>query len=54
MLRFVNDYGNNHNNCFAEIMPFANRWALYYITNKSILPGEEISISYGNLYWKER
>ena len=54
MLRFVNDYGNNQNNCFAEIIPYRNRWALLYITNRLIEPGEEISINYGDIYWNDR
>lgn len=31
MLRFINDYGSL-NNCLAVIVPYYDKWTIFYIT----------------------
>jgi SET domain-containing protein len=52
-LRFVNHDGDNCN-AKAEDIPFNNAWFVYYIAKRDILPGEEITVSYGSDYFATR
>lgn len=50
--RFVNHSENP--NCDVVHVPYKNRWRTLYISNKSILPDEELSVYYGSKYWSTR
>ena len=46
MLRFINDYKDDYN-VKVLYVPLNNIWKIYYVALTTILPGEELSISYG-------
>ncbi len=46
MLRFINDYKEDYN-VKVLYVPLNNIWKIYYVALTTILPGEELSISYG-------
>lgn len=50
--RFVNHSENP--NCDVVHVPYKNRWRTLYISNKSILQDEELSVYYGSNYWSTR
>jgi SET domain-containing protein len=50
-MRFIND--NNHYNCEAISIPYYNIWTIFIISTRVIYPGEEISLSYGDAFWKD-
>jgi hypothetical protein len=56
MMRFVNDNpGGRGRNCHVVQVPYKNRWLrVYMVGSKDILPGEELTISYGDGYWENR
>ena len=52
LLRFVNDY--EVHNVEPLILPFKNKWRVYYKSNDYIEKDTELSISYGEKYWQSR
>jgi len=50
--RFVNHSENP--NCDVVHVPYKGRWRTLYISNKSILPDEELTVYYGSNYWSTR
>lgn len=50
--RFVNHSENP--NCDTVHVPYKNRWRTLYISNKPILPDEELTVYYGTNYWSTR
>jgi hypothetical protein len=52
MMRFVNDLETH--NLMNLYIPYNNRWNTIYITTEKILKGTELSINYGENYWKTR
>jgi hypothetical protein len=52
LMRFVNH--NDYPNCSVIHVPYKNRWRTLYITNTAIMPNQELSVYYGDTYWKDR
>ena len=52
LLRFVNDYEKH--NCKVMYLPIGNMWRIFYVANKNVPAGTELSISYGKKYWRKR
>lgn len=50
--RFVNHSENP--NCDVVHVPYKNRWRTIYVSNRSILPDEELTVYYGSKYWTTR
>lgn len=50
--RFVNH--SETPNCEVVRVPYQNRWRVLYVSNKAILPDEELTVSYGTNYWSVR
>lgn len=50
--RFVNH--SETPNCDVVKVPYKNRWRILYISNKGIVPDEELTVSYGVNYWSVR
>lgn len=50
--RFVNHSENP--NCDTVHVPYKNRWRTLYITNRPLLPDEELTVYYGVNYWNTR
>ena len=56
LLRFVNDLEDYNVEAFMAPIPkgINGRWKVFYKTTKDIEPDEELSISYGISYWKNK
>jgi SET domain-containing protein len=52
LLRFINH--SDYPNCSVLHVPYENRWRTVYITNRPILPDEELLVYYGDGYWEGR
>jgi SET domain-containing protein len=52
MTRFLNH--SDYPNCSVIHVPYKNRWRTLYITNSNIMPDEELTVYYGEIYWKTR
>lgn len=52
LLRFVNH--SDYPNCSVLHVPYENRWRTVYITNRPIMPNEELFVYYGDGYWEAR
>jgi hypothetical protein len=52
LMRFVNH--SDYPNCSVLHIPYKNRWRTIYITNTFILPDQELTVYYGETYWKDR
>jgi hypothetical protein len=50
--RFVNHSENP--NCDVIHVPYKNRWRTIYVSNRSLLPDEELTVYYGTKYWSTR
>ncbi|KAI8851727.1 hypothetical protein BC829DRAFT_386686, partial [Chytridium lagenaria] len=50
--RFINHDANPNTN--SMLVPYKNRWHVVFITKRLIRAGEEVTISYGDEYWKSR
>ena len=48
----MNDLENH--NLFPLYLPIENSWSLFYIATKNIQIGEELSIDYGEAFWKNK
>jgi SET domain-containing protein len=55
MMRFVNDSPGGGQNLRVVEIPFKNRWhRLYLVGDRDIQVGEELTVSYGENYWRTR
>jgi hypothetical protein len=52
MTRFLNH--SDYPNCSVIHVPYENRWHTLYITNSNIVPDQELTVYYGETYWKTR
>jgi SET domain-containing protein len=52
LLRFINH--SQTPNCNVVHVPFNNRWYTVYLTNQHIKVDSELTVSYGDNYWKNR
>lgn len=52
LMRFVNH--SDYPNCSVLHVPYKNRWRTIYITNSNIMPDQELTVYYGDVYWEER
>jgi len=52
LLRFVNH--SDYPNCSVVHVPYKNIWRTVYISNRAIMPGEELYVYYGDTYWEKR
>jgi SET domain-containing protein len=52
MTRFLNH--SDYPNCSVIHVPYKNRWRTLYLTNSKILPDQELTVYYGEIYWKDR
>jgi SET domain-containing protein len=52
MMRFVNHSDNP--NCNALHIPYKGRWYVVYVTNQQISIDQELTVNYGEGYWKQR
>jgi SET domain-containing protein len=50
--RFVNH--SDYPNCSVIHVPYKNRWRTLYIANSNIMPDQELTVYYGEIYWKDR
>ena len=50
--RFVNH--SEDPNCDVVHVPYKNRWRTLYISNKPLLPDQELTVYYGSNYWTTR
>jgi len=50
MTRFLNH--SDYPNCSVIHVPYKNRWRTLYITNTAIKQDEELTVYYGESYWK--
>ena len=52
LARYCNDAGKWNNVVFAPKPNRAHTWGVKVMSGKRILPGEEIFVGYGHVYWK--
>jgi hypothetical protein len=52
-VRFVNHKGADAN-CDVELVPLNGKWDFIYIAKREILPGEELTVDYGDEYFETR
>jgi len=52
MTRFLNH--SDYPNCSVIHVPYKNRWRTLYLTNSKIQPDQELTVYYGEIYWKDR
>lgn len=52
LTRFVNH--SDYPNCTVLHIPYKNKWRTIYVTNTNIMPGQELTVYYGETYWAER
>ncbi len=52
LVRFVNH--SEEANCNAIHVPYKNKWRTLYVSNTNIMPGQQLTVNYGESFWKER
>lgn len=52
LTRFLNH--SDYPNCSVIHVPYKNRWRTLYLTNTMIMPDQELTVFYGENYWKAK